>query len=912
MDKPASASQPAADTPRPEIRDLDAIMAPRTVAVIGATEMQGIGRIVLSNLVNHPFGGTVYPIHPHEKSVLGIQAYPLIAAVPERIDLAVIASPARTVPGIIGECADAGVRGAIILSAGFRETGPAGAALEQDILAQARRGSIRMIGPNCLGVINTAVGLDATFAKQMPRRGHLAFVSQSGALGAAVLDWSLRENVGISTFASVGSMLDVDWSELIFYLADDPQTRSILLYMETIGDAHSFLSAAREVALAKPIIILKAGRTEGAAHAAASHTGALSGSDAVLDAAVRRVGALRVDSLADLFYMAEVLEKQPRPVGPRLTIITNAGGPAVVAADALVAHGGELASLSANTLRALDGLLPENWSHTNPIDLLDDAAPERYAEAVRIAGQDPNTDGLLVILAPEPCSNPTKTAQQITTAGPRVGKPLLASWMGAGLVDQGEDILNRARIPTFGYPDTAARMFDYMWRYTYNLRGIYETPTLPPRGEGGPDRTRADGIISTARAAGRTLLSEFESKQLLAAYALPVVDTRLAIGVEQAVACALEIGFPVVLKIHSQTLTHKVEAGGVQLNLGSVEQVRRAYLDIQAHGGEHFQGVTVQPMIEGEGYELIVGSSVDPQFGPVLLFGLGGDLTEVFEDRALALPPLNTTLARRMLEQTRIFPALRGGSGRAPIALGQLEQLLVRFSQLVSEERWIQEVDINPLFVPLEDSGRERGMMALDARIILFPPNTREQELPRLAISPYPAQYVSEWTSRQGMPVTIRPIRPEDEPLVAKFHETLSDRSVFLRYMHLISLSQRVAHERLARVCFNDYDRELALVVEHTPPETGAHEIIAVGRLTKLRRRNEAEFAILVSDQYQGHGLGTELLRRLVEIGRDQKVDRVIGYIASENTAMLRVAQRLGFRLRRTGEDTEVEAVIEL
>ncbi len=908
---------PVQNVPRQELRALDAIFAPKTVAVIGASETPGLERTVLSNLINHPFGGTVFPIHPKERSLLGIKTFPLIAAVPDRIDLALIVSPAREVPRLVGECADAGVKGAIILSAGFRETGAAGAHLEQQILEQARRGSLRLLGPNSLGVINTATGLDATFASQFARRGHVAFLSQSGALGASVLDWSLRENIGLSVFASVGSMLDVDWGELIYYLADDAQTRSILIYMESIGDARSFLSAAREVALAKPIIILKAGRTEGAARAAASHTGALTGTDAVLDAAARRVGALRVDNLADLFHMAEVLDKQPRPTGPRLTILTNAGGPGVLAADALVTKGGELAPLSEETRRALDQLLPPNWSHTNPIDVLDDAPAERYARALEIAAKDANTDGLLVTLAPQPCSEPTQTAERLKEYARRFGKPVLASWMGAKAVAEGNAILNRANIPTFAFPDTAACMFDYMWRYTYNLRGIYETPTLPSDAQGAPDRARAEKIIQAARRAGRTLLTEFESKQVLAAYQLPVVETRRADREDEAVRIATEIGYPVVLKIHSETIAHKMDVGGVRLHLNDAEAVRRAYRAIQENGGEHFRGVTVQPMMQGEGCELIVGSTIDSQFGPVLLFGEGGELTEVFADRALALPPLNTTLARRMMEQTRIYRALRDTRVLASTDLAALEQLLVRFSQLVVEQRWIQEIDINPLFVstlprPPLARGGNGGVVALDARIILFGPEVREQDLPPLAIRPYPVQYVSPWTTKQGLELTIRPIRPEDEPSMYKFHETLSEQSVYLRYMHMLSLSQRVAHDRLARQVFNDYDREIALVAERVAPETGQPEIIAVGRLSKMRRTNDAEFALLISDHYQGHGLGTELLRRLVQIGRDEKLTRVIGYIASENTPMLRVCQKLGFRLRRAEEESEVMAVIDL
>ena len=897
---------PTQDVRQYDLRALDALFAPKTVAVIGANESEGIERTVLSNLVNHPFGGTVFPIHPKQRSILGIQTYPLIAATPEPIDLAVIVSPAPTVPHIIGECVDVGVKGAIILSAGFREADAAGAKLEADIIEQARRGSLRIIGPNSLGVMNTATGLNATFAKRMARRGHVAFVSQSGALGAAVLDWSERENVGFSSFVSIGSMLDVGWGELIYYLSDDPQTRSILLYMENIGDARSFLSAAREAALTKPIIVLKAGCTTTAARAAASHTGALMCNDAVFNAIARRGGVLRVNSLDDLFSMAEVLDKQPRPLGPKLTIITNAGGPGVMAADALVADGGELAELSAETRQSLDQFLPPHWSHANPIDILDDASPERYAQTLEVAAKDADTNGFLVILSPQARSEPTKTAEELTPYARRFGKPIIASWMGAQQVQAGDAVLNRANIPTFEFPDTAARMFDYMWRYTYNLRGIYETPTLPSDDDGAPDRAGAEQIIQTARAAGRTLLSEFESKQLLAAYRIPVVETRVADDEDAAVALAQEIGYPVVLKLHSETIGHKMDVGGVVLDLNDAAAVRRAYRAIQSRGNEHFRGVTVQPMITGEGYELILGSNIDPQVGSVLVFGAGGQMVDVLNDLAYGLPPLNTTLARRMMEQTHIYRALQGTRGRPPADLAALEQLLARFSQLVVEQRWIREIEINPLFIS------DQRLLALDARVVVFGRETRAEELPRLVIRPYPAQYVSAWTTTKGLPVTIRPIRPEDEPRMVAFHATLSDRSVYLRYLHVLSLNQRVSHERLAQTCFNDYDRELALVVERAKPDHGEREIIAVGRLIKMHRRNEAEYAILVSDQYQGHGLGTELLRRLLDVARDEKQKRVIGYIATENTAMLRICQKLGFRLHRSLDESQIEAIIDL
>jgi len=913
--KPAhlSGTESAHDILRPSPESLDVFFAPERVAVIGATENAGsVGRTVLWNLIRSPFGGTVFPINPKRSNVLGIKAYPKIADVPEQVDLAVIITPAPSVPAVIGECVGAGVKAAIVISAGFKESGAAGEALERQVLEQARQGQMRIIGPNCLGVMSPLTGLNATFASAMARPGNVGFISQSGALCTAILDWSFSEHVGFSAFVSVGSMLDVGWGDLIYYLGDNPRTKSIVIYMESIGNARSFLSAAREVALTKPIIVIKAGRTEAAAKAAASHTGALAGSDEVLDAAFRRSGVLRVASIADLFYMAEVLAKQPRPKGPRLTILTNAGGPGVLATDALVTGGGELADLSDETTAALNQLLPPHWSHNNPIDILGDAGPERYAKAVEIAAKDPHSDGLLVILTPQAMTDPTQTAEQLKTYARLQGKPILASWMGGAEVAAGEAILNRADIPTFSYPDTAARAFNYMWRYSYNLRGLYETPSLlTGPDQGAPDRALAEEIIQNARRSGRTLLTEFESKQVLAAYGIRTVETRLATSVETAVKFADEIGYPVVLKLFSETITHKTDVGGVELNLSDAASVRRAYRVIEAAvreraGAEHFLGVTVQPMIKLDGYELIIGSSLDAQFGPVLLFGSGGQLVEVFKDHALALPPLNATLARRMMEQTRIFTALKGVRGREPVDLAALAHLLVRFSQLVVEQPWVKEIDINPLLASAE------ALVALDARIVVHGPEVSEDDLPRPAIRPYPIQYVAPGALKDGSAITIRPICPEDEPLMVKFHETLSEQSVYYRYFYPMKLSQRVAHERLTRICFIDYDRELALVAERQHPQTGAREIIAVGRLNKLHGRNEAEFAILISDQFQRQGLGTELLGRLLEVGRQEKLGRIIGHILLDNRGMQRVCEKLGFHLRYVAQEGQVKAEIEL
>jgi acetyltransferase len=890
----------------------ESLFLPRSVAVIGATDREGtVGRSVLSNLLESKTALRVHAVNPSREDILGVKTHKHIADIAGGVDLALVVTPAQTVPEIIGECVDAGVKSAVVISAGFREQGHDGAVLEDEIQKHLRRGSLRLIGPNCMGFMNPTIGLNATFAKVMPQKGSVAFLSQSGALQTAILDWSQREHVGFSAIVSTGSMLDVGWGDLIYHFGDDPHTKSILIYMESVGDARSFLSAAREIALSKPIIVIKAGKSEAASKAAASHTGALTGSDEVLEAALRRCGVLRVQNLADLFYMAEVLSKQPRPRGPHLTIVTNAGGPGVLATDALIATGGELSSLSTESLHTLDSFLSPHWSHANPIDVLADADADRFVRAVDVASKDPGSNGLLVIIAPQGHAHPTQVAERMSQYAHGSGKPVLASWMGGDGVAEGTAILNTAGIPTFSYPDTAARAFTYMWRYTDNLRGLYETPAFIEGPEtGGEARVKVRGSVEHVRSTGRTMLNEFEAKNLLACYGIPVVDTRAAENEEQAVSLAAEIGYPVVLKLLSNTIAHKTDVDGVHLRLQNAEQVRNAYRAIQTSvakkaGAEHFAGVTVQPMVKRDGYELILGSTVDAQFGPVILFGSGGVMVEVYRDRSLALPPLNTTLAQRLMERTRIYAALQGVRGRKPVNLAELEGLLVRFSQLVVEQPWIKEIDINPLLASPDQ------LVALDARVVVHDSTVSAEQLPRPAIRPYPSRYVSEWRFKDGTPVTIRPIRPEDEPLMVQFHGTLSERSVYLRYFCSLSLSTRVEHERLVRICFGSYDRGFALVADRKIPETGQHEILGVGRFSAINS-TEAEAAVLVSDLWQGRGLGTELLASVARVARAEKFHKLSGEILRDNLPTQAIFKKVGFRLRAMDDPSSVSAVLEL
>ncbi len=902
-------TDPAYDILRSERQPLNSLLAPETIAVIGTNDKyRNLAETILLNLVSSHFKGLIFPVNSQQRSILGIPTYPAIGAVSEPVDLAVIATGPPTVSDILVQCIEAQVKNAIIVTGNFPGCCDPFKGKLQQILQQKGQ-KFRVLGPNSLGIIMPHIGLNASIASVMPNPGHVGFICQRKALSNSVLDWSLSKKIGFSAFISIGSMLDLNWGELIDYLGDDPHTRSIVMYMESICHARSFISAAREVALTKPIIVIKTVSQKESAKVAACYPQALESNDEVFDAVFRRCGVLRVNQLSELFQMAEILAKQPKlPSGKRLAIITNDGGAGVMATDALVSGGGQLASISPETIERLNQVLPAEWSHDNPITLLADADAQRYSKAVEIAESDSHSDALLVILTPQTITDATKIAEELTNTK----KPLIASWMGGAKVEIGEKILNRHNIPTSGYPDTAAQLFNVMWKYNYNLRGIYETPGFLPESEWqGETCDLVTQVITTARQTGRTLLTELESRLILTAYGIPVVKTALAQTPDEAVQVADSMGYPVVLKLWSETIADKTEVGGVHLNLTIAEDVQQAYQAIKTSvtekvGAEHFKGVIVQPMLNlYNAYELIVASRIEPQFGPVLVFGVGGHYQEVFKDKAIALPPLNTTLARRLMEQTQIYQAFKGVRGHQPVNLADLEQLLVKFSQLVVEQPWLKEVEINPLFAS------SAGLNALDLRLVLHEPTLTPEALPKPAICPYPLQYVTPWTMKDGTPVTIRPIRPEDEPLMIKFHQTLSEDSVYLRYFHMMKLSRRTAHEKLTRICFIDYEREMALVVDHKESTTGEHEFWAVGRLSKMHGVNEAEFSMLVSDFYQRQGLGTELLRRLLEVARNEKIGRVKAEILPVNRAMQRVCEKLGFRLKRVSLDL-FEAEIEL
>lgn len=862
---------------------LDPVFRPKSVAVVGASATAGsVGSILVRNLLASPFGGVVYPVNPKRHAVHGVRCYPDLDALPEVVDLAVIATPAATVPATIEACVRRGVPAAIVISAGFAELGPQGRALEKQMIETAH-GKMRLIGPNCLGVIHPPGNLNASFAAGMARPGRVALLSQSGAICTAILDWAEEARFGFSSFVSVGSMLDVDFADLIDYFADDPATRSIVLYMEAVGDVRRFLSAARSAARTKHVIAVKAGRHEAGARAAASHTGALAGSDAVFDAALRRAGVLRVNTVRDLFNMSEILAMQPPPRGPALAIVTNAGGPGVIATDALMLGGGQLASLSAPTLAALDAVLPPFWSHANPIDVLGDAPPERYHKAVEACLRDAGVDGVLVILTPQAMTDPTETACRLAPLG-HEAKPLLACWLGAVAVHEGQRLLNEASVPTFSSPEAAIGAFLHMVQYRHNQELLYERPEAIP-GDVHPDTARVQKVFEKVRQAGRTLLTEAEAKEVLGAYGVPVTPTIPCASADEAVTAARRLGYPVVLKLHSTTLTHKSDVGGVQLDLASEAAVRAAFERIRdgvAGRPGAFEGVTVQPMVRSKGYELIVGSSVDPQFGPVVLFGSGGVLVEVYQDRALALPPLNRTLARRLMERTKVYTALRGVRGRPPVDLEALETLLVRFSRLLTDFLEIQEVDMNPV---LAAPGQ---VLALDARMVLAPAGA---PVPRLAVRPYPNQLSAPFRMRDGREVLVRAIVPEDEPLIIALHASHSEQTIRRRFFSLVKTLSR---ESLIRLCHLDYEREMALVAVEQASD--GPRVLGVSRYYLHPETGEAEFALVVGDAFQRRGLGRHLLERLICVARESAVRRLNGQVLAENAPMLELTKKLGFR----------------
>lgn len=881
---------------------IDKMLNPKTVAAIGASESEGsVGQALMKNLLLGKDRRKIYPVNPNRDIVMGLKSYPNIANIPEHVDLAVIGTPAKTVPSIVEECAKARVDGVIILSAGFREIGPEGAKLEEEIKHIQTKHDIRILGPNCVGLIRPQVSLNASFLRDNPTPGQIAFVSQSGALGSAILNWAISARIGFSMFASLGSTLDMDYGDMIDYLGEDPKTRSIIVYMESVGNAKKFMSAARGFARSKPIIVIKAGKHAAGAKAASSHTGALAGDYAVYDAAFKRAGVVMVDEIGELFNCASVLDSRFLPAGPRLAIVTNAGGPAVLAADSIITRGGELAKLSEETMRTMDGNLPPFWSHGNPLDILGDADVKRFELAVRTCIADPNVDGLLVIYTPQGTTQPTLIAETVSKIAADRRKPMLTVWMGEDSVREARDLFHKNDIPTYPTPEEAVKTYMYMYRYRRNLDLLYQTPEELPV-DFSPPKSHLKVIVRKA-AKERTALTQAELDRFLDAYDIPRAEGELAKSVEQATMIASEIGYPVVLKIASQDLLHKTDVGGVIPGINTSQELKDNYKLIlerarKAKPDARIDGVYVQKMVKNVDYELILGSKKDRDFGSIILFGMGGIGVELLKDVSIGLPPLNQVLSRRVIEETKIYPALsKGLRNKPPIDMRLLEEIMVRFSNMIVDFPEIAEMDINPLVAA------DGKLSVLDARMIIDPKvSDLGQGYPHLVIMPYPSKYVIPWRLKDGTEVTLRPIRPEDEPMELAFIRGLSTETSRFRFFQII---KDLPHESLVRFCNIDYDREMAFIAERR--EGDRHVEIGVSRLILEPNKKHGEFAVVVADKYQGKGLGIKLVDMLIDVAREKSVETIYGIIMSENVKMVSLCEKLGFITRREQDDVVAE-----
>ena len=882
--------------------NLERIFKPRQVAVVGASEKTGsIGNALMKSLVEGGFSETLLPVNPKYKTVHGLETVKSIHDLEPGVDLAIIATPIHTVPDIVQECVQNKIAGAIVISAGGKEVGEAGRKIEEQIRTTAYAGGLRIIGPNCLGIIRPGGNLNASFAAGMPDAGDLAFVSQSGAICTAILDLAFKEHIGFSHFVSVGSMVDVDFGDLIDYIGNDPSAKSILLYVESLTNFRKFMSAARSVSRIKPIIVLKAGRSEAGAKAAASHTGAMAGEDAVYDAAFKRAGIVRVDTIQDLFDCAELMAKQPRPRGPRLAIVTNAGGPGVMATDAMARSGLVPAPLDPETLRRLDAFLPPFWSRSNPIDILGDASPERFRQTLEVCFDGKDTDAVCVILTPQALTDPVVVAE--TLAGMMKGRryPVFACWMGGKSIESALTNLNKAGIPTYDTPERAIRAFLYMVEHSRNMEDVLEIPPKLTRGIA-VDSEKAGKML--ARATADQFMTESDARDVLSAYGLPVIRTETARTEDDVSALGREMGYPLVMKLLSPDISHKTEAGGIRLDLRSDEDVRAAFAGIvesarQYKADARIEGVTLQPFFANPDYEILLGAKRDVHFGPVVLFGMGGIFTEVLKDRALGLPPLNRLLARRMMQQTRAWTLLQGYRNRPPADIERLEEMIIRLSQMLIDFPQIAELDMNPVMI------KDGKAVAVDARILVSEP-IRPYPL-HLVISPYPAEDESHLVTEEGTRLYVRPVRPEDAPLFQRFFKVLSQETIYYRFFsHVKELSP----EMLARFTQIDYDREIALVATDDDPET--EQMLGVARIIGDPDGKKGEFAVVVGDPWHGIGIGSNLLEKCLAIAENRGFQRVHGIVLGENRSMLAMGKKLGFEVKVGADAKEFELVIPL
>jgi acetyltransferase len=884
---------------------LTPLFEPRSVAVIGASETKGkVGAVLMSNLTAAGYQGRLFAVNPKYEQVYRVPCFRSVAHLPEPVDLAVIATPAPTVAEVVEQCGRRGVRAAVVITAGFSEVGAEGAAMERHVLESARRHGLRLLGPNCLGILRPELGLNATFAHSRGLPGSLGLISQSGAVCSAMLDWAEPNRVGFSSVVSLGGSVDLDFGELIDYLAHDPKTDHILLYIEGIRDARRFLSSMRAAARIKPVILMKVGRNAAGSRAAVSHTGAIVGTDDVFEAVVRRSGAVRVASIGQLVAAAQALSSHLRPRGERLAVITNGGGPGVMAADRAADLGLPLAELSPDTLAVLRRALPPNWSHGNPVDLIGDADSARYGAAVAACLADPGVDGILAILTPQAMTEPEEAARAVLEAARGASKPLVACWMGEASVAGARKLLHDGGIPVFRTPDPAVEMFAHVSAFYRNQKLLLQTPG-PRSPQAEPNIEAARQLIEAALREGRRILGAAESMALLECFHLPTARAAIARSPAEAATLARSVGFPVAMKIHSPDITHKSDVAGVRLNLPSEEAVQAAYQKMldEVHSrrpSARLEGVVIEPMIRRpNGRELMIGVVRDRVFGPAISFGAGGTAVEVLRDRTIALPPLNPFLAEEMVGRTRIAKMLGSFRDLPPIHMDALVAALLRVSEMVCELPWLEELDINPLIAD------ENGVIVLDARVALHEQPPMRNRYAHMAIHPYPTDLVQRVKLRDGTAVTLRPIRPEDADMEQAFVKGLSDESRHFRFMNTV---RELTPAMLVRFTQIDYDREMAFVA--VIDEGGREREIGVTRYVTNPDGQTCEFALVVADAWQGRGLGRRMLESLIRVARERGLAEMVGHVLTSNRAMLALCQSLGFVIRDDPHDGAVRTAL--
>ena len=884
---------------------LHKVFEPQSIAIVGASDRDGsVGKLILQNILASGFAGKIYPVNPKHENVQDLTAYKSIKAINHPIDLAVFAIPAKAIPEVMRQCGDRGVGSVIILSAGFAEIGRTGQLLQNEIVDIARTHNIPLVGPNCLGVIRPRVGLNATFAKSRVATGHVALVAQSGAFCTALLDWAESSGFGFSAVASLGATADIGFGQVLDYLAVDSETRSILLYVEGVSDARSFLSGLRVAARLKPVIVVKSGRNEIGSRAAVSHTGALVGDDNVFDAAIERAGAVRVKTVSQLFAAAQTLASGTRVEGSRLAIITNGGGPGVMAADRASDLDVQLANLSTDTIKQLSAVLPAHWSHSDPVDILGDADSERYRAATEIVLADNNVDGLLVLLTPQAMTDPTACAEGVIATARQSSKPVLACWMGENLVKKGRQRFAASGIPDFVSPESGVDAFGYLACYRYNQKALLQTPE-PLSRHRKADIDGARLIIEHAIGEQRYTLSNTEAKAVLSAFHIPTTTSINANSAADALVAAETVGLPVAMKINSPDITHKSDVGGVRLNIHEPLSVRTAFREmmdrVNAHAPDaRVVGVTIEPMPDRpHAREIMVGIARDPVFGPVISFGAGGTAVEIFADSQVALPPLNEYLSRELIKRTRSARLLSQFRNLPAADVGQLTQVLQRISEIACELPEVQELDINPLLVD------DQGVVAIDARVVVAPPTVSTAHYGHMAVHPYPPELEISWQLADGTDVGVRPIRPEDAEKEQYFVQNLSDESKYFRFMQSM---EKLTPMMLARFTQIDYDREMALVAVINEHEDQAR-IIAVARYVSNPDGQSCEFALTVADAWQRKGIGRQLMQRLMTVARDRGIEIMEGEVLSSNVKMLRLCERLGFRSVHNQDEPDVVVV---